>query len=64
LHISARKSIWEEELKQFSDGIPKKVLKEIFPKKFKGREAPEDLYTHLEKMIFIASGVSYLLMAS
>jgi DNA-binding GntR family transcriptional regulator len=38
-------------MKQFSDGIPNKVLKEIFPKKFKGREAPEELYTHLKKMI-------------
>jgi len=56
--------MWEEEMKQFSDGIPKKVLKEIFPKRFKGREAPEELYTRLKKMIFIASGVFYLLMAS
>jgi DNA-binding GntR family transcriptional regulator len=38
-------------MKQFSDGIPNKVLKEIFPKKFKGCEAPEELYTHLKKMI-------------
>jgi len=34
-----------------TDRIPNKVLKEIFPKKFKGREVPEELYTHLKKMI-------------
>lgn len=38
-------------MKQFKDRIPKKVLREIFPKKLKGHEAPEELYTHLKKMI-------------
>jgi DNA-binding GntR family transcriptional regulator len=31
--------------------IPDEVLKEIFPKKLNGRKAPEELHTHLKKMI-------------
>ena len=31
--------------------IPDEVLKEIFPKKLNRRKAPEELYTHLKKMI-------------
>ena len=38
-------------MKRFGDGIPNKVLKEIFPKKLRGGEASEELYTHLKKMI-------------
>jgi DNA-binding GntR family transcriptional regulator len=38
-------------MKRFGDGISNKVLKEIFPKKLTGHEAPEELYTHLKKMI-------------
>jgi DNA-binding GntR family transcriptional regulator len=38
-------------MKQSTDRIPDKVLKEIFPKKLNRREAPEELYTHLKKMI-------------
>jgi DNA-binding GntR family transcriptional regulator len=41
-----------EEMKQFSDGIPYKVLKEIFPKKLNRRsQAIEELCTDLKKMI-------------
>jgi DNA-binding GntR family transcriptional regulator len=38
-------------MKRFGDGISNKVLKEIFPKKLTGHEAPEELYTYLKKMI-------------
>ena len=38
-------------MKRYGDEIPNKVLKEIFPRKLAGHEAPEELYTHLKKMI-------------
>jgi len=38
-------------MRRFGDGITDKVLKEIFPKKLKGREAPEELYNRLRKRI-------------
>jgi DNA-binding GntR family transcriptional regulator len=38
-------------MKRFVDGIPDKVLEEIFPEKLTGHGAPEDLYTHMKKMI-------------
>jgi len=37
--------------KPIEDRIPDEVLREIFPKKLNRREAPEDLYTHLRRMI-------------
>ena len=40
-----------ERMKQSKERIPDEVLKEIFRKKLKRRGAPEDLYTHLKKMI-------------
>lgn len=40
-----------ERMKQSKERIPDEVLKGIFPKKLKRRGAPEDLYTHLKKMI-------------
>jgi DNA-binding GntR family transcriptional regulator len=40
-----------EGIKEFRDRIPDEVLKEIFPKKLNRRKAPEELYTHLKKMI-------------
>ena len=40
-----------ERMKQSKERIPDEVLKEIFPKKLKRRGAPEELYTHLKKMI-------------
>jgi DNA-binding GntR family transcriptional regulator len=38
-------------MRKHRDRIPDKVLREIFPKKLKGRETPEELYTLLKKMI-------------
>jgi DNA-binding GntR family transcriptional regulator len=38
-------------MKRFGDGIPNKVLKEIFPEKLTGNKASEGLYTYLKKMI-------------
>ena len=38
-------------MKQFSDGIPNKVLKEIFPRRINRSLAAEELYTDLKKMI-------------
>ncbi len=39
-------------MKRFGDGIPKKVLKEVFPNKLNSRGlATEELYTELRKMI-------------
>jgi len=38
-------------MKVTKDRIPDKVLREIFPRKLNGRKAPEELYTHLKKMI-------------
>jgi DNA-binding GntR family transcriptional regulator len=38
-------------MRKSKDRIPDKVLKEIFPKRLNGRKAPEELYTHLKKMI-------------
>jgi len=38
-------------MKQFGDGIPNKVLKEIFPKKLNWGHTNEQIYTHLKQMI-------------
>ncbi len=38
-------------MKQSRDGIPKKVLKEIFPKKLNRGLAFEQIYTHLRQII-------------
>jgi len=38
-------------MRKHRDRIPDEVLKEIFPEKLKRHEAPEELYTHLKKMI-------------
>ena len=39
-------------MKRFRDGIPKKVLKEIFPKRLNRRSlATERVYAHLEQAI-------------
>ena len=39
-------------MKRFRDGIPKKVLKEIFPKRLNRRSlATERVYNHLEQAI-------------
>jgi DNA-binding GntR family transcriptional regulator len=39
-------------MRQLSDRIPNKVLKEIFPERLNRRSlAAEELYTHLKKMI-------------
>jgi DNA-binding GntR family transcriptional regulator len=38
-------------IKIIRDRIPNKVLKEIFPKKFKRGGVPEELYAHLKKLI-------------
>jgi DNA-binding GntR family transcriptional regulator len=40
-----------EKMSRPKERIPDEVIKEIFPKKLKRRGAPEDLYTHLKKMI-------------
>ena len=38
-------------MKESRERIPDRVLREIFPEKLDGRKAPEELYTHLKKMI-------------
>ena len=39
-------------MKQFSDGIPIKVLKEIFPERLNRRNlADEQIYTHIERTL-------------
>lgn len=38
-------------MRKSRDRIPEEVLREIFPEKLKGRKTPEELYTHLKKMI-------------
>ena len=38
-------------MKQFSGGIPNKVLREIFPKRINRSLVAEELYTDLKKMI-------------
>ncbi len=38
-------------MKRFGDGIPKKVLKEVFPKKLNRSLAFEHIYNHLKQMI-------------
>jgi len=38
-------------MKTGKDRIPDELLKEIFPRKLNERKAPEELYTHLKKMI-------------
>jgi len=38
-------------MKQFSDGIPSKVLKEILPKKHNSSPVSEPIYLHLKRMI-------------
>jgi DNA-binding GntR family transcriptional regulator len=38
-------------MKRFSDGIPNKVLKEIFPKKPNRSPVSEQIYLHLKRMI-------------
>jgi len=38
-------------MKQSTDRIPDKVLKEIFPKRLKRRGVPEELFTQLKKII-------------
>ena len=38
-------------MKQFKDGIPNKVLKEIFPEKLSTLRASETVYTQLKQMI-------------
>ena len=38
-------------MKQFGDGIPNKVLKEIFPKKHSRSPVSEPIYLHLKRMI-------------
>ncbi len=41
----------EKEMKRFGDGISKKVLKEVFPKKLNRSLAFEHIYSHLKQMI-------------
>ena len=38
-------------MKRFGDGIPNKVLKEIFPRRLNKSLAAEQIYTHLRQMI-------------
>ena len=38
-------------MKQFGDGIPRKVLKEILPKKHNSSSVSEPIYLHLKRMI-------------
>ena len=38
-------------MKPFSDGIPDKVLKEIFPKRFNRNLAAEQIYSHIKRTI-------------
>ena len=38
-------------MNRFGDGIPDKVLKEIFPKKYKTSLVSEPIYLHLKRMI-------------
>jgi DNA-binding GntR family transcriptional regulator len=38
-------------MKRFGDGIPNKVLKEIFPKKHHSSPISEPIYFHLKRMI-------------
>ena len=38
-------------MKRFRDGIPNKVLKEIFPKRLNRSLAAEQIYNHLKQMI-------------
>ena len=38
-------------MKRYGDGIPDKVLKEIFPRRINRSLAAEELYTDLKKMI-------------
>ena len=38
-------------MKRFRDGISKKVLKEIFPKRLKRNLAAEHIYTHIKQEI-------------
>ncbi len=38
-------------MKATKNRIPDEILREIFPKKLRGQGAPEDLYTHLKKII-------------
>jgi len=38
-------------MKRFSDRIPNKVLKEVFPSRLNRRPASEQIYTHLRQMI-------------
>ena len=50
-------------MKQFGDGIPKKVLKEILPKKHNSSSVSEHLYLQLKRMILsgqLAKGQSLL----
>jgi DNA-binding GntR family transcriptional regulator len=38
-------------MKQFGDGIPSKLLKEIFPKRINRSFAAEQIYTHIKRTI-------------